>query len=267
MPNGRAIQGPDFHHDGQIFAKAYDIKFLNKDGENEYAHQNTWAITTRQIGIMLGVHGDDKGLIIPPRVAPIHIVIIPILFDDTMEKVLEKCKEIKEELSKHKYHEFNYEVVLDDRNYKPGWKFNEWELKGVPLRIELGPRDLEKGQVIIARRDNGVKEQIKFSDVLETVKKLLDDIQSKLYENSKRLMDQTIVKTDSLDDLKRLIDDKKIVLAPYCDDGECEDNIKDETSGAKILNSPLNQDKEMVKNLKCVRCSKPAKLFHFGKSY
>lgn len=266
FPNGRAIQGPDFHHDGQIFAKAYDIKFLNKDGEIEYAYQNTWAITTRMIGVMLGIHGDDKGLVIPPRVAPTHIVIVPILFDDSMESVLKKCRELKEELSKEKYHEFNMEVIIDERNYKPGWKFNEWELKGVPLRIELGPRDLEKGQVIIARRDNGVKEQIKFEHVSSTVKKLLDDMQLQLYEKSKRLMESTITKTDSLDDLKRLIDEKKIILAPYCDGGECEENIKEQT-GAKTLNSPLNQDSVMTENLKCVRCGKPARLFYFGKSY
>jgi len=267
LPNGRAIQGPDFHHDGQIFSKAYDIKFLNKNGEQEYAYQNTWAITTRMIGVMLGIHGDDKGVIIPPRIAPTHIVIVPILFDSTMEKVLAKCNELKDELIKHKYHDFNISVILDDRNYSPGWKFNQWELKGVPLRIELGPKDLEKGHVVVVRRDTGKKEFVKFGDIIETSKKMLDEMQSALYENSKKIMESAMIEVNTLDDAKRCIDEKKIVLAPYCDDGECEDFIKEETGGAKILNSPLSQKESDTADLKCIRCGKPARLFYFGKSY
>lgn len=264
LPNGRAIQGPDFHHDGQIFAKAYDIKFLNKNGEQEYAYQNTWAITTRMIGVMLGIHGDDKGVIIPPRIAPIHIVIVPILFDNSMDIVLAKCRELKEELSKHKYHEFDTTVILDDRSYSPGWKFNQWELKGIPIRIEIGPKDLEKGHVVMVRRDTGKKEFVKFDQVVEQSKRLLDEIQSGLYIASKKFMESTIVSTDSLDDATRIIADKKIALVPYCDDGECEDYIKEETGGAKILNSPISQE-NIIRT--CIRCGKPAKLFYFGKSY
>jgi prolyl-tRNA synthetase len=267
LPNGRAIQGPDFHHDGQIFAKAYDIKFLNKNGEQEYAYQNTWAITTRMIGVMLGIHGDDKGVIVPPRIAATHIVIVPILFEDSAEKVLAKCQELKDELTSHKYHEFNFEIIVDDRAYSPGWKFNQWELKGVPLRIEIGPKDLDKGHVVMVRRDTRAKEFVKFSDVLSKSKEMLDAIQLQLFENSKRLMDSTITMVDKLEDAKTAIEGKKIVLAPYCDDGNCEDYVKEETGGAKILNSPLHQKDSETSELKCIRCGKPAKLFHFGKSY
>ncbi|MGV8171066.1 MAG: proline--tRNA ligase [Candidatus Woesearchaeota archaeon] len=265
LPNGKAIQGPDFHHDGQIFSKAYDIKFLNKNGEQEFVHQNTWAITIRQMGIMLGIHGDDKGIIVPPRVAPIQIVIVPILFDDSMDKVFAKCNELKEELSAHRYHEFQYEVLVDNSDYRPGWKFNHWELKGIPLRIEIGPKDLEKGHVVMVRRDDGKKEFVKFGQVVSKAKEILDDIQSRLYENSKKIMDSTIVQANTLDDTKRLVADKKIILAPYCDDGECEDYIKEVTGGAKVLNSPLKQEKNT--GLKCINCGKPARLFYFGKSY
>jgi prolyl-tRNA synthetase len=262
LPNGKAIQGPDFHHDGQIFAKAYDIKFLNKNGEQEYAYQNTWAITTRMLGVLFGIHGDDKGVIIPPRIAINHVVIVPILFENSMEKVLKKCEEIKEELSKTKYHDEHLSVIIDDRDYKPGYKFNHWELKGMPLRIELGPKDLDKDSVIIARRDTAKKISVKMSDINSKVKELLDSIQSNLYNNSVKIMNDTIVETNDLETFKKFIDEKKIVFAPFCNNPECEGNIKDMT-GAKSLNSPLEK-----KSGKCFSCGAQAdNWFYFGKSY
>ena len=159
LPSGKAIQGPDFHHDGQNFAKAFNIKFLNKQEKLEYAWQNTFAITTRMIGVMVAVHSDDKGLVLPPKMAPVEIAIIPILFDKTKEKVLKKANEIKKNLT-------GIRVELDDRDeYNPGWKFNEWEMKGVPVRLEIGPKDLEKEQVILVRRDNNKKEAVKIKQL------------------------------------------------------------------------------------------------------
>ena len=242
---------------------------MNKNGEQEYAYQNTWAITTRMLGVMLGIHGDDKGVIIPPRLAPLHVVIVPILFEDSMEKVLSKCRELKEELEKHKYHEYNINVHIDDRNYKPGWKFNEWELKGIPLRIELGPKDLEKHQAVIVRRDTFEKQFKKMTEIPEAVKSLLDNIQHDLFVKAKRMLDDSIVKTDDITEFKKFLDDKKIVLAPYCDTPECEDQIKADT-GAKPLNKPLDQDSKELRDNKinCVSCKGPAKAyFYFGKSY
>lgn len=263
LPNGKAIQGPDFHHDGQIFSKAYDIKFLNKNGEQEFAHQNTWAISTRNLGIMLGIHGDDKGLIIPPRISINQVVIVPILFDDSMEKVLKKCHEIKEELSKSRYHEDHLKAIVDDSTDRPGFKFNKWELKGTPLRIELGPKDLEKHQAVLVRRDTGEKIIVKISDINDKSKELLDAIQKNLYEKSLKIMNESVAETDNLDDFKMLIDEKKTVLVPFCNNPECEDNIKAMT-GAKSLNSPL----EKIGEGKCFSCGADAqKWFYFGRSY
>src|SRR3989338_10959995 len=138
MPHGKAIQGPDWHHDGQIFAKAYNISFLNKEGKQEFAYQNTFAITTRMLGVMFAVHSDSKGLILPPKIATNKVVIVPILFEDTKDKVLAFAKKVESTLK-------NFDVILDNREeYKPGFKFNEWELKGIPIRVEIGPKDLEK---------------------------------------------------------------------------------------------------------------------------
>jgi len=264
LPNGKAIQGPDFHHDGQIFAKVYDINFLNKKGEREYAYQNTWAITTRMLGVMFGIHGDDKGLIVPPRIASHHAVIVPILFEDSMNAVLAKCTELKVELSKIKYHDEHIIVTVDDRNYNPGYKFNHWELKGVPLRIELGPKDLDKHQVVIVRRDTGEKVFVKFTEVENTIKILLDKVQEELFNRAKKILESSTAKTDNLEEFKKLIDEKKIVFVPFCNNMECEENIKT-ISGAKSLNAPLDQN---MNSETCFACGAPAKAyFYFGKSY
>ena len=262
LPNSKAIQGPDFHHDGQIFAKAYDIKFLNKNGEQEFAYQNTWAITTRMLGVMFGIHGDDNGVIIPPRVAVNHVVIIPILFEDSMDKVLAKCEEIKSELQKTKFHDEHLGIIIDDRNYKPGYKYNHWELRGIPIRIELGPKDLEKNQAVLVPRDTKEKIFVKISEIPSKTKELMDAMQNRLYDNSVKIMSECITSVDNLDDFRNLIDNKKIILAPFCNNPECEDNIKAMT-GAKTLNSP--DDKIPGKCFACGAASKSQ--FYFGRSY
>ncbi len=261
LPIGKAIQGPDFHHDGQNFAKAYDIKFRDKDDQEHYAWQNTFAITTRMLGVMIMIHGDDKGLILPPPIAPTQIVIVPILRGDDSRKVLDKCDEIKAALSK------DFRVHLDDRDhYSPGWKFNEWELKGVPLRIEVGPKDLDSDQAVLVRRDNGEKNFIKTSDIKETSKTILADMHRIMYATSESTFKDAIIKTDNMDQLKEAIAAKKMALCPYCNDGECEDFIKEETGGAKTLNSPF--DSPVKPGTKCIRCGKEAKInIYIAKSY
>ncbi len=258
LPNGKAIQGPDAHFDGQNFAKAYDIKFLDKDEKEKYAWQNTWAITTRMLGVMFLMHGDDKGLVNPPWIAPEQIVITPILFEKNPE-ILEKAKEVKEILN-------DFRVVLDDRDYvRPGSKYYEWELKGVPLRIEIGPRDLGVGNVVLVRRDNGEKIPVKISEVKEKAEEVLKDIHKSLYEKAYDNLHKNIVKADTWDELVKAIENKKIVLARSCGNPECEDNIKDKSSGVKTLNRPLQQPQL---DGKCVACGKEAKYWmYFGKSY
>ena len=259
LPNGRAIQGPDFHHDGQIFAKAFNIKFLDKDGKVNYPYQNTWAITTRMIGVMVAIHSDDKGLVLPPKLAENKLVIIPILFDDTKQKVLKVTNEIYKKLEK-------FSPILDDREgYTPGWKFNEWELKGMPIRIEIGPRDLKEKSVTILRRDTLKKEKVKLSNLNKYIEKTLEDIQSNLYRKAEKLLKDNITAVDTLDKFKKAIDSKKIVFAPWCESVKCEQSIKEKTS-AKALNMPLKQPN--MKGKKCVSCGKEAKLMlYFGKSY
>ncbi|MBW2965428.1 proline--tRNA ligase [Candidatus Woesearchaeota archaeon] len=261
LPIGRAIQGPDFHHDGQNFAKAYDIKFEDQNGQVQHAWQNTWAITTRMLGVMIMMHGDDKGLVLPPPVAPVQIVIVPILKTGDNRPVLDKADQIVKELSKE------FRVHLDDReNYTPGWKYNEWELKGVPLRIEIGPKDLDADQAVLVRRDNGEKNFVKTADIMETSRVILLDIHRLLYFRSEENFTSAIVDVKNMDELKKAVENKKMALVPYCNDGECEDHIKEQTGGAKTLNSPF--DKPLQTGAKCIRCGKEAKVnIYIAKSY
>jgi len=261
MPSGKAIQGPDFHHDGQKFAKAYSIKFLDKEGKEEYAWQNTFAITTRMLGVLFAMHSDDKGLVLPPAIAPEQVVIVPILFEDSREKVLDKAREIKKSLKA-------WDARLDDREeYKPGFKFNEWELKGVPIRIEIGPKDLEKKTVVLVRRDTGEKELVKINEVGKRVEKVLQEIQNNLYKKAKELLESSIIKCGDLDEVKVAIKKKKIAFCPLSGDREDEEMLKFETDGAKVLNIPYEQPKDLDK-AKDVVSGKKAKYFAYvGKSY
>lgn len=260
FPNGKAIQGATSHLLGQNFSKAFDISFLDKNGNKEYAWQNSWGLTTRSIGVMLGVHGDDKGVVMPPRVAPIQVVIIPITFEDSKDKVLAKCSELKEELLKH-----DVRVIIDDGDYRPGWKFNKWEMKGVPIRIELGPKDLDAKTVKMAFRYNNTKETLsnETHNIVTKVKKSLEEIQHHMLENSRKMLREATVSCNSIEDLQKIVEDKKIAFAPFCNSKICEEAIKEKT-GAKSLNTPLNlKDEEHL----CINCGKPAQLFYFGKSY
>ncbi len=258
LPNGKVVQGPDFHHDGQIFAKAFNIKFLNKQEKEEYAYQNTWAITTRMIGVMLAIHGDNKGLIIPPRVASTQLVIIPILFPDTKIIVLKKANDIKKML-------VDLRLILDERQeYTAGYKFNEWELKGVPVRIEIGPKDIAKNQVIVVRRDTGNKEIIKIKDLKKKIPKLLDSIQDNLLKSSKKKLRESMVNSKDMNELIKNINNKKISVSEWCGDPKCEDWIKTKTGGAKIIG--INEKVKAKEN--CVYCNKKARnSIYIAKSY
>lgn len=258
MPNGRAIQGPDFHHDGQHFAKAYDIQFLDKDGEKKYVYQNTFAISTRMLGVMFAVHSDSKGLVLPPKIAEHKVVIVPILFEDSREKVLKVSNEIENKLKK-------YNAILDDRDsYKPGYKFAEWEMKGIPLRIEIGPKDIAKKEVVVSRRDSGEKKSVKLKDLDKYISNTLNEIQNNLFEKAKKLLYDNIVEANDLKGIQKAVDGKKIAFAPLCGRVECEDELKEKT-GAKVLNIPDNQPKILGV---CALCDENTKYWAYvGKSY
>jgi len=259
IPNGRVIEGPCFHYDGQNFAKAYDIKFLDKEGKEQYGYQNTYAITTRMLGTMFAIHSDEKGLILPPRMASNKVVIIPILFDDTKEKVMEEAQKISNELTE-------FDAFVDSRdNYKAGFKFNEWELKGIPIRIEIGPKDIEKKQVILARRDTNEKKTVKISDVKKEVKVLLEDMQKNMLNKSKKLFESKIEKANSINEIKKIIENKKVGIIPLCKNEKCEEKLKSETKGAKAVFIAENLK---VKSEKCIICNKQADYFIYcGKTY
>jgi len=258
MPNGKAIEGPCYHYDGQNFAKAYDIKFQNKDGKEEYVYQYTFAISTRMLGVMFAIHSDKKGLILPPKIAPNQIVIIPILLGKNNKKVLSKAEKIKSELEE-------YSPLLDDREeYRPGFKFNEYELKGIPVRIEIGPRDLQKKQVIVVRRDTLEKQTIKISQLKIQMPRILKEIQKSLFEKSKKLFKSKIESADTLEKLKQVIQNKKVGISPLCKNMKCEDLLKFKTNGAKTLFI----GKKQIKSEKCIICDKPADYFvYIAKSY
>jgi prolyl-tRNA synthetase len=232
---------------------------LNKEGKEEYAYQNTFAITTRMLGVTFAMHSDSKGLILPPRVAPTQVVIVPIYFEDSKEKVMKFSKEIENKLSK-------FRTMIDDRdNYKPGFKFNEHELEGIPLRIEIGPKEIEKKEVVLVRRDNGKKENVKIAKLDSIVEKELEDIQEQLLEKAKKLLKSSIVECSTLSQVKKAVDEKKIAFAPLCKAENIDEELKDKTEGAKVLNIPDEQPKSVGK---CVISGEKADYWaYIGKSY
>ncbi len=259
MPDGWAIQGPAWHFDGQNFAKMFDIKFLDINEKEQYAWQNTYAVSTREMGVVLASHGDDKGIVLPPKVAYIQVVIVPILKKGVEEKVLEYAISVERKLEKLR-------VKLDARDgYTPGFKFNEWELKGVPVRIEVGPKDMEAGSVTIVRRDTSEKEVVKVDNANKRVHETLDLINKNLYEKAHKFLESHIHYADSYEELKKLIaGNSGIVSASWCGMVECEDKVKEETS-AKITNIPFEQKKKAGK---CIICGMDSKSrANFARSY
>lgn len=256
MPNKKAIQGPDFHHDGQNFAKAFDIRFLDQNEKKQYVWQNTWAISTRQIGIMLAVHGDEKGFIIPPRMAPEKAVIVPIFTRDSKEKVLKKAAELVRKLP---------DAFVDYREeYSPGSKFHEWEKKGVPIRIELGPKDLASKTAVIVRRDTGQKRAVTWTKLAEEVSKTLTAIQRNLFKKADTYLKGNTWRVKNYTEFKQALKKGGFIQACWCGSRKCEDKIKDET-GAKITNLPYDYQK--LFSQRCVCGDKSKYVAHWAKSY
>jgi len=259
LPDGKAIQGPDFHSDGQKFSKAFEIVFVDRNEEKQYAWQNTFAITTREIGVMLAAHSDDKGAVVPPKLAAIQVVIVPIVNDENKKEVLAETRKVYEALCTR------FRTRLDDRDHlTPGRKFNEWELKGVPLRIELGPRDLKAGHAVLVRRDTGAKRAVKLADIGEEVLSELDSIQKSLFEKAKEFLTKNTHSATTLDELKAALKTGGVVRVQWCGTRECEDKLK-EATGGKIINIPLDQ--EGAKG-PCISCGENARhIVNFARSY
>lgn len=258
MHDGRALQGGTSHYFGQNFTKAFDVKFQNKEGEQEYAYQTSWGISTRLIGAVIMAHGDNRGLKLPPKVAPIQVIIVPIA--QQKENVLEENKKLNEKLSK------KFRTKLDDRdNYSVGYKFNDWEMRGVPVRLEMGPRDIENGQVTLVRRDSQEKIIVKIDEVEEKISELLEDIQKSMYEACKQRLKEKTTIALNMEELKKNLDENQgYVKTMWCGNRECEDKVK-ELTGAPSRCMPFEQEHLSDK---CVCCGKEAKhMVVWGRQY
>jgi len=253
MQDGKALQAGTSHFLGQNFAKAFDVQFLNKENKQEMVWGTSWGVSTRLMGALIMAHSDDDGLILPPKLAPIHVVIVPIYkTDEQFAAISEKAELIKEQLQSK-----GLTVKYDDRDtFKPGYKFNEWELKGVPVRIAIGPRDLENGTVEIARRDTKEKQMANFEDAPKLVPELMDEIQQNIY---KKALDFRTTHTKKIDDYKEFKQTLKkeggFVLAHWDGTAETEKRIKDETK-ATIRCIPFDAEEEEGK---CIYSGKPSK--------
>ncbi len=261
MPDGRGIQMGTSHNLGQHFAKAFDVQFTDKDKEKKYVWQTSWGISTRLLGAIIMMHGDDKGLVMPPRIAPVQVVIVPIIFEKTKKSVLDEANKIKERLSKE-----NISVELDDRDgYSPGYKFNEWELKGVPIRIEIGPKDIENNQVIFVRRDTLKKDIVKIGNVTKAAEATLNDIQKSLYEKAKRVLKDNTREVRDFVEFQKIIEGKRgMIIANWCGSAKCEEELKQKT-GATIRCQPFES---IDKKGKCLMCGKDTeKRVYFARAY
>ena len=256
MHDGKALQSGTSHNFGDGFAKAFGIQYTDKDNKLQYVHQTSWGMTTRIIGAVIMVHGDNSGLVLPPAIAPTQVIIVPI----AMQKggVVEKANELKDRLS-------NFRVKVDDSDKSPGWKFSEYEMKGVPIRLEVGPKDIEKNQVVLARRDSGEKIIVSMDNLEEDVAKLLEDIQHSMLENARARRDSKTYVAKNMDEFEKIINETPgFIKAMWCGDQACEDKIK-EMTGATSRCIPFEQ--EEISDT-CVCCGKKAKhMVYWGRAY
>lgn len=255
MKDGKSLQAGTSHYLGQNFSKAFDIKFLDKDGAQKLAYTTSWGTSTRMIGALIMAHGDQRGLVIPPLVAPVQAVIVPIAAKKG--GVMEACYDLKAKLAKA-----GVRVELDERDNSPGWKFNEWELRGVPVRIEVGPRDLESGKVVLFRRDTCEKDFYPIENLTETVQGLLKTIQKDMLEAARQRRDERIKEADDMDGILKAVESGNFVKAGWCGDRACEDEIKAKTAAtARVI-----ADKNIKCN--CAVCGKKAKhTVFFARAY
>jgi prolyl-tRNA synthetase len=261
MGDGRALQAGTSHNLGQNFAKAFEIQFQGRDKTLQHAWTTSWGVTTRLIGAVIMTHGDDSGLILPPAIAPYQVVIVPIPRGNWKETVLPKAEAIRADLAAA-----GVRVKLDDtEENSPGWKFAEWELRGVPLRLEIGPKDIEKGQVFSARRDTRQKAAIPMADVAGRVRALLDEIQQNLLARARQFREAHTSEVGTWDEFKAAMEGRPgFVVAPWCGSADCEAAIKAETQ-ATLRNIPLGSPRVEGR---CIKCNGPATVkAWFAKAY
>ena len=277
LPNGKAVQCATSHHLGQNFSKMFEITFLDKEKKKQTAWQTSWGLTTRTIGVLVMMHGDNKGLVLPPKVAPTQVVIVPIKTSkDKAEEILGKGKEIYEQLKNA-----DIRVIFDDSEmHTPGWKYAEWELKGVPIRIEYGKKDLSKDQVTFFCRDNLEKFPVKLTEVVDKIKETLEVIQKRMFEKQLERVKNSTTQATDFDKFLEGLNKGNIIYTPWCKDSDCEDKVKekvkeiaakseeqDTVGTCKTLNMPLDQPK-LEEGTKCFFCGKPAKATAiWGRSY
>jgi prolyl-tRNA synthetase len=262
MQDGKALQAGTSHFLGQNFAKAFNVQFAGKDGKLDFVWGTSWGVSTRLMGALVMAHSDDDGLVLPPRLAPIHVVIVPIFrTDEELSKITEKVDSISKDLKSQ-----GYAVKFDKRDtHKPGFKFAEWELKGVPVRLAIGPRDLDNGTVEVARRDTKEKKVMKLEEVSSAIPLLLEDIQTNIYKKALNFRDSLITPVDNFHDFKKVLDEKGgFVLAHWDGTKETEASIKEETK-ATIRCIPLEAKEEQGK---CVFSGGPSsKRVLFARAY
>lgn len=261
MPDGKSLQAGTSHNLGQNFSKAFNIRFENKDQKLEYGWQTSWGVSTRLIGALIMVHGDDSGLILPPRVAPIEAVIVPISRGNWKETILPTAEEMRKKLSSA-----GFRIYLDDRDtYTPGWKFSEWEMRGVPVRIEIGPKDIEKGQAVLVNRLNREKSFIKLENISSSLEELLGQIHKDLFERAKNFREQNTRDGEQFEDLVKIIENNRgFVRSGWCGKSKCEELVKEKTAATiRVI-----LDKKVSGFERCVVCGKDAEnTVIFAKSY
>lgn len=257
MHDGKALQSGTTHNFGDGFAHAFDIQYTDKNNKLQYVHQTSWGLTTRLIGAIIMVHGDNSGLVLPPAIAPIQVIIIPIA--QHKEGVLDKANELKEKLSNIA------RIKIDDSDHSPGWKFSEYEMKGVPIRLEVGPKDIENNQVVLARRDNGEKLIITMDCLEDKVNEILKDIQENLHKKAKTLRDTKTYIAKTMEEFETILNKNQgFIKAMWCGEQNCEESIKEKT-GATSRCIPFEQE-EIVDT--CICCGKKSEnMVYWGKSY
>lgn len=272
--NGRGLQGATSHYLGTNFAKMFNIEYEDHQRNRQHVHQDSFGFSTRSLGALIMVHGDDQGLVLPPAVARYQVVIVPIVKKNCdFDKLYGACKEVKDELQKAGIRAFN-----DDRDiYNPGWKYNHWEMKGVPLRIEIGPRDLEKNTARACRRFDRKKEDVDRNSLVEYVRNSLDEVQKLMLEEARKKLDNQTARVEKFDEVLPQIREKKVILCAWCDEAECEEDVKKKThvteesgmigGAVKTLCIPFEQP-VMEQGKSCFNCGKPAKCYAlWGRSY
>ena len=235
MQDGRALQAGTTHYLGDGFARVLDISYLDSDGELKYVHQTSWGVSHRAIGAVVMVHGDDRGLVLPPKIAPCQVVFVPIMSGNAREQVLERTTELARALGSQ------VRVRVDDRDeYSPGWKFNEWEMRGIPLRIEIGPRDIKQNQVVVARRDTAEKQSVSQDSLTTVIPTMLEEVQRHMFEKASKFLEENTHDAETMDELLSILSERRgLVRAGWCGSKQCEAYVKEQSGGATIRNIPM----------------------------